>query len=99
MKNYWLYMLTNKNNKVLYIGMTGNLRERILKHKSGYASLFTTKYKCTKLVYYEKCLSKQLALNQEKRFKKWNREWKITLIEKSNPGWKDLFDTLDKVGT
>lgn len=90
MNNYYVYILTNRRNELLYIGMTGNLHERITKHKSGNAAPFTTKYKINKLVFFEFYNDKVSALKREKQLKKWNRAWKIQLIEKVNPEWKDL---------
>ena len=74
--------------------MTGNLRERILKHRVGNAAPFMTQYNYKKLVYFCRCLDKVEALKKEKQIKNWRREWKITLIEKQNPLWEDFFDYL-----
>ena len=90
MKQYCVYILTNKNNKVLYIGVTGNLKRRISEHKNKTFKGFTEKYNCDKLVYFEQTENIMSALEREKQLKKWRREKKNNLIEKSNPNWKDL---------
>ena len=90
MKQYCVYILTNKNNKVLYIGVTGNLKRRITEHKNKTFKGFTEKYNCDKLVYFEQTENIMSALEREKQLKKWRREKKIWLIEKNNPNWKEL---------
>ena len=92
MKSYYVYILTNKGNKVLYIGITSNLKQRILQHKEKMIEGFTEKYNVKKLVYYEETNSIEAAICREKQMKKWNREWKINLINKFNPKWEDLYD-------
>jgi len=89
MKNYYIYIMTN-NSKTLYIGMTNNLERRVYEHKNSLVKGFTSKYKITKLVYYEMTNDVNTALNREKQLKNWRREWKINLIESLNPEWKDL---------
>ena len=81
--------MTN-NSKTLYIGMTNNLERRVYEHKNSLVKGFTSKYKITKLVYYEMTNDVNTALNREKQLKNWRREWKINLIESLNPEWKDL---------
>jgi len=90
MKQYCVYILTNKNNKVLYIGVTGNLKRRITEHKNKTFKGFTEKYNCDKLVYFEQTENIMSALEREKQLKKWRREKKVWLIEKNNPNWKEL---------
>ena len=90
MKQYCVYILTNKNNKVLYIGVTGNLKRRITEHKNKTFKGFTEKYNCDKLVYFEQTENIMSALEREKQLKKWRREKKAWLIEKNNPNWKEL---------
>ena len=90
MKQYCVYILTNKNNKVLYIGVTGNLKRRITEHKNKTFKGFTEKYNCDKLVYFEQTENIMSALEREKQLKKWRREKKAWLIEKNNPSWKEL---------
>lgn len=89
-KNYFVYILTNKNNKVLYIGVTNDLSRRITEHKEKLVNGFTKKYNVDELVYYEMTDDIELALNREKQLKHWRRQWKIELIEKENKNWEDL---------
>jgi len=90
MKQYCVYILTNKSNKVLYIGVTNNLKRRIKEHKEKIIEGFTKKYNCNKLAYFEQTHNVMSALEREKQLKRWNRKKKIQLIEKINPNWKDL---------
>jgi len=90
MKKYFVYILTNKSNRVLYIGMTNNLPRRIWEHKQRLVKGFTQKYNCTKLVYFEETESVHAAIEREKQLKNWRRQWKINLIAKNNPDWEDL---------
>jgi putative endonuclease len=78
-------------NGTLYIGVTNNLRRRVYEHKNGLIEGFTKKYNVNRLVYYEQTENIEGAIQREKRLKKWNRQWKIELIEQINPDWKDLF--------
>lgn len=94
MKNYYIYILSNKRNGTLYIGVTSNLIKRIQEHKNKSVDGFTKKYKVDKLIYYEQTEQINSALAREKALKKWNREWKINLIEKENPNWNDLYDNI-----
>ena len=91
MKQYYVYILTNKKQGTLYIGVTSDLRKRVYEHKEKLLDGFTEKYNLRKLVYYDSTEDVYSAITQEKRLKKWKRQWKIDLIEKSNPGWKDLY--------
>jgi putative endonuclease len=93
-KKYYIYILASQKNGTLYIGVTSNLIKRISEHKDGIIKGFTKKYKIDKLVYYEVYGEIGLALYREKQLKKWKREWKLELIEKENPSWKDLFTDL-----
>ncbi len=90
-KHFWIYILTNKSNKVLYIGVTSNLAGRVYQHKTNVVRGFTSKYNVKKLVYYEQFSQPLAAIEREKHLKQWMRQWKIDLITKANPGWKDLF--------
>jgi len=93
---YYVYILTNKNNKVLYIGVTNNLFSRIFQHKiKENINSFTAKYNINKLVYYEEYQYIQDAILREKQMKKWNRDWKIKLIKKENPTWRDFFTDME----
>lgn len=87
---YYVYILTNKRNGTLYIGMTNNLERRILEHKSRTIVGFTKKYGLDTLIYFEAYQYVNDAILREKRLKKWKRQWKIDLIEKDNPHWSDL---------
>jgi len=89
-KTYFVYIMTNKNNSVLYTGMTNDLERRILEHKNGLGEGFSSKYKTTKLVYYDTTNQVEEAIIREKKIKKGSRKKKIALIEASNPKWKDL---------
>ena len=89
MKNYYVYILTNKS-KTLYIGVTNNLERRVHEHKNKLIEGFTKKYNLDKLVYYEVLNNIEDAIRREKQLKNWHREWKINLIESVNKDWKDL---------
>ena len=93
-KSYYVYIMTNQYRGVLYIGMTNSLLRRIDQHKNKEIDGFSKKYNLTKLVYYEVLDSPGVAIMREKRLKKWNRVWKINLIEKMNPHWYDLYPDL-----
>ena len=90
----YIYMMTNVSNKVFYIGVTSDLKRRIAEHKEGSASLFTRKYRCHKLVYFECFPDIELAIVRETQLKNYRREWKKQLIEKVNPDWKDLYEDI-----
>jgi putative endonuclease len=90
MKTYYVYILAQKKNGTIYIGMTNDLIRRVYEHKSGLIEGFTKKYSISQLVYYESTEDVNDAILREKRLKKWKRQWKIDLIEKSNPDWRDL---------
>ena len=90
MKNYFVYILSNKN-KILYVGMTDNLSRRIFEHKQRLIDGFAKKYNIDSLVYYETHPSLSSAVKREKQLKNWHRQWKINLIESANEEWKDLY--------
>ena len=94
MGQYFVYMLASKRNGTLYIGFTNNLLKRIHQHKNDVTEGFTRKYNVHSLVYYEVFNRIQDAITREKQMKKWKRQWKMELIEKSNPNWEDLFESL-----
>ena len=91
-KQYYVYFLTNWNNKVLYVGVTNDLKRRVYEHKHGLVDGFTKKYNVNKLVYYEVCEEIEGAILREKQIKGGSRQKKINLITKFNPDWVDLSD-------
>jgi putative endonuclease len=91
---YHVYIITNKKNGTLYIGVTNDLSRRIYEHKNGMIEGFTKKYGLHTLVYFEQMEGVHSAIQREKRLKKWNRRWKIELIQQLNPEWKDLYEEL-----
>ncbi|WP_243472031.1 GIY-YIG nuclease family protein [Winogradskyella sp. MH6] len=93
--NYWVYILTNKPNGVLYIGLTAGLDDRMERHADGNGSFFTSKYRLKRLVYFEEFQYVGDAIKREKQLKNWRRDWKINLIEKENPNWDNLWERLD----
>ncbi|QQS35714.1 MAG: GIY-YIG nuclease family protein [Ignavibacteriales bacterium] len=88
--NYYIYLLTNKNNSVLYTGMTNDLNRRVYEHKNKLVEGFTKKYNVDKLVYFEMTSDVNAAIRREKEIKKWRREKKNWLVLSMNPEWKDL---------
>lgn len=89
-QQYYTYIITNKKDGVLYIGVTNNIERRITEHKRGSTKGFSKRYNLDKLVYFETHQYINDAIKREKNMKKWKREWKIKLIEKNNPNWEDL---------
>jgi putative endonuclease len=89
-----VYILTNKSNHVLYVGVTSDLIKRIYEHKNHVMEGFTAKYNVTKLVYFELCDEMETAITREKVLKGWKRSKKISLIEKENATWQDLYEDL-----
>lgn len=94
MQSYYVYILASKRNGTLYIGMTNDLNRRAYEHKNNLIDGFTKKYNVHTLIYYEETGDVSAAIEREKQLKKWNRKWKIELIEKTNPVWKDLYQEL-----
>ena len=92
MKNYYIYIMANKTNTTIYIGVTGDLIKRVWEHKNKLVGGFTTRYNIDKLVYYEETTDANSAIAREKQLKGWNRAKKNKLIEKMNPNWDDLYD-------
>ena len=90
--NYFVYLISNWNNRVLYVGLTNNLARRIYEHKNKLIDGFTKKYNINKLIYYEHMTDINSAIRREKQIKKWRREKKNKLIETINPKWLDLSD-------
>jgi len=93
-KQYYVYIMTNKNNKVLYTGITNDLKRRVYEHKEKYVAGFTTKYNVSKLVYYEIFEDPENAILREKKIKAGSRQKKIDLINGMNKVWNDLFEEI-----
>ncbi len=91
---YYIYILASKKNGTLYIGVTSNLQKRVWEHKQKLIKGFTEKYNVHMLVYYEQFEDIEQAITREKQLKKWNRHWKIKLINTMNPGWDDLYSKI-----
>ncbi len=87
---YYVYILANKKNGTLYIGVTNNIVRRLFEHKNKFNEGFTKRYDINILVYFEMYQYITVAIKREKNMKKWKRQWKIKLIEKDNPEWSDL---------
>lgn len=96
MRQYYVYILASKKNGTLYIGVTSNLLKRTYEHKNNALGGFTKKYGVHKLIYYEESNNIYSAIVREKQLKRWKRTWKIQIIEKFNPEWKDLYDSILK---
>ncbi len=90
--SYYVYILTNERNGTLYVGMTSALPKRIWEHKNSVVDGFTKAYGTKILVYYEVHQDVNEAIRREKRLKRWDRKWKLELIETNNPQWKDLYN-------
>ena len=91
-----VYIMASKRNGTLYIGVTSDLIKRAWEHKNGITGGFTKKYNVHTLVYYELFEDMRSAILREKQMKKWRRAWKIELIEKSNPAWRDLWPEIEE---
>ena len=91
---YYVYILASRRNGTLYIGVTNDVARRVFEHREGISAGFTKRYSVKLLVYYEAHDEVESAIEREKRLKKWNRAWKIALIESANPNWEDLYETL-----
>lgn len=94
MREYYVYILTNKWNTVLYTGVTNNLNRRISEHRDKVGSSFTTKYNLSKLAFYESTGDVEQAILREKQIKSWSRKKKIDLVQGMNPEWRDLAEEL-----
>ena len=93
-KSPCVYILASRRNGTLYIGVTSDLIKRVWQHKNNLVDGFTKKYRVHALVWFEPHETMESAIKREKNIKKWNREWKLGLIERSNPQWQDLFKDL-----
>lgn len=96
MNSYYVYILTNKKDGTLYIGVTSDLIKRIWQHKNKEIEGFSKKYNLKSLVYYQIFEEIEEAIKREKALKKWNRDWKIKLIEENNIDWSDLYQSICK---
>ena len=94
--SYFVYIMTNQNNGTTYIGMTNDLFRRVHEHREKLYAGFSKQNGTIKLVYYEEFADVRDAIQREKRLKKWNRAWKIDLIEQTNPDWRDLWFDLNR---
>ena len=92
--DFWVYIVTNKRDSVLYVGITNDLDRRLAEHRAGEVPGFMTKYQCHKLLYYEDYSDVNEAIAREKQLKKWSRVKKVALIEQLNPRWQDLADDI-----
>jgi len=93
-KYSYVYILASKRNGTLYIGVTSDLVKRIYEHKNDLVPGFTKQYQVHVLVYYESAEDIESAIAREKQLKAWKRKWKLELIEKNNPNWKDLYSEI-----
>ena len=94
MKQYYVYIMTNKPQGILYIGITNNIVRRVYEHKHNLAGGFCSKYKLYKLAYYEISTDVYQAITREKWLKRWRRKWKDELINNFNPNWDDLYHSI-----
>ena len=92
--NCFVYLMANRKNGTLYLGVTSNLVQRVHQHKSGTLQGFTSEHGVKSLVWFEGTPSIEAAIAREKQMKNWKREWKIALLEKANPEWLDLYETI-----
>jgi putative endonuclease len=93
-KGGWLYILTNRPNGILYVGVTSNLPRRIWEHREGVVEGFTKRYGLKRLVYFERHEGIRMAIQREMNLKHWPRAWKVKLILDANPNWEDLYEQL-----
>ena len=93
-RRFYTYIMTNKHNNVLYTGMTNNLVRRVYEHRTGRGAGFTSKYKVTKLVWYEMFRDARSAIEREKQIKGGSRQKKIDLVNEMNPEWRDLYEEI-----
>ena len=93
-KQFYVYILASRRNGTLYTGVTSDLVKRVWQHRNGEIDGFTKKYDVKRLVYYETHQTAEPAIKREKQIKKWNRQWKLRLIEKDNPQWNDLYELI-----
>ena len=96
MRNSFVYIVASSKNAKLYLGVTRDILSRAWQHRNEYLAGYSTKHKCHRLVWYETHDDIREAIRREKQMKKWRRAWKIELIEKTNPGWRDLSGDLER---
>jgi putative endonuclease len=94
MRSFWVYILASRCHGTLYVGVTSDLARRVGEHREGAVPGFTSDYRVRRLVWFERHATAEAAIRREKRLKEWQRAWKIALIEKENPDWRDLYATL-----
>lgn len=94
MKKGFVYIMSNKQDGVLYIGVTSDIVKRVYEHKNSFVDGFTKQYNLKNLVYYEVYDDIEEAIKREKQLKNWHREWKMELVNKQNPNWKDLYESI-----
>ena len=92
--SFYVYILASRRNGTLYTGMTDNILQRVWKHRNDVFPGFTKQYGVKMLVWYEQHDTREAALRRERQIKKWNRAWKLELIEHMNPAWRDLYDDI-----
>jgi putative endonuclease len=90
----WVYMMSNRPNGTLYLGVTSDLVRRVWEHRSGQGSRFVQRYYLKRIVWFEHYADIETAIQRETSLKRWPREWKVALINKENPGWDDLYPRL-----
>jgi putative endonuclease len=90
-ENFYVYILASQRRGTLYVGVTSDLPKRVYEHKNALVEGFTKRYGVYRLVYYEVAKDAETALTRERQIKKWNRAWKLRLIEENNPEWEDLY--------
>lgn len=93
-KKFYVYIMAKARNSTFYVGVTSDLAKRVWEHKNGVTDGFTNQYDIKNLVYYEVFDDPERAIKREKRLKKWNRTWKMRVIEEMNPDWDDLYEKI-----
>jgi len=94
MRSFWVYILASRARGTLYVGMTGNLVQRVYQHREGVVDGFTKEHSVKMLVYYEQHATAIAAIQREKNIKHWSRKWKVDLIRSMNPDWLDLWNDI-----
>ncbi len=90
-KQFYVYMLASRKDGVLYVGVTSDLRQRVWQHRQSFRGSFSHRYNVKSLVWFEEAVTAESAIGREKQLKRWRRAWKLELIEKMNPEWRDLY--------